>query len=307
MNNNRTETLGETLKRDEYVDRITFSQRVKEELYKQTGQARHCCLAELSAMMDYSGNMDKLEVLSENEMFARKCFTLLEKTFNITGYVFTETENCAKKHFLIRTEDAKEREKLRTALTGETLTERACCKRAYLRGAFLAAGSVNDPGKSYHLEIVAADSQRAERLAGLFKAFGIGARIIGRKNSQVVYIKDGEKIADALNVMEAGLSFMDYENVRIYKGVMNSVNRRVNCETANIGKTVSAAVKQIEAIEYAVGLPEYEELPEPVKEVARLRLSFPEVSLKELGEMCEPKVGKSGVNHRLRKIMELVE
>ena len=289
------------------MDRITFSQRVKEELYKQTGQARHCCLAELSAMMDYSGSMDKLEVLSENEMFARKCFTLLEKTFNITAYALTETENCAKKHFLLKTEDAKEREKLRTALTGETLTERACCKRAYLRGAFLAAGSVSDPGKSYHLEIVAADMERAERLTGLFKAFGIGARIIGRKNSQVVYIKDGEKIADALNVMEAGLSFMDYENVRIYKGVMNSVNRRVNCETANIGKTVSAAVKQIEAIEYAVGLPGYEELPEPVKEVARLRLSFPEVSLKELGEMCEPKVGKSGVNHRLRKIMELVE
>ncbi len=286
---------------------MTFSHGVKQELYKQIGQSRDCELAELSALMEYSGSMEKLEVLSENEMFVRKCFTLLEKTFNITKYVLTENERSGKRHFSLKTDDAEVREKVRAALTGETLTERSCCKRAYLRGAFLASGSVSDPGKSYHLEIVASDTEKAGKLSELFETFDIPAKIIGRKNSQVVYIKDGEKIADALNVMEAGLSFMDYENVRIYKGVMNSVNRRVNCETANIGKTVSAAVKQIEAIEYAVSLPAYEELPEPVKEVARLRLKHPEVSLKELGEMCEPRVGKSGVNHRLRKIMQLVE
>ena len=284
---------------------MSFSHGVKEELYKHIGQARHCELAELSALMEFSGSMADLTVLSENEMFVRKCFTLLEKTFNITGYALTETEKSGRKHYLLSSSDEDEKERVRIALTGSTLTERACCKRAYLRGAFLASGSVSDPGKSYHLEIVAASDEDVERLLKLFEAFEISAKATERKNSQVVYIKDGEKIADALNVMEAGLSFMDYENVRIYKGVMNSVNRRVNCETANIGKTVSAAVKQIEAIEYAVSLPEYEELPEPVKEVARLRLRYPEISLKELGEMCEPRVGKSGVNHRLRKIMEL--
>ncbi|HAG70099.1 MAG TPA: DNA-binding protein WhiA [Lachnospiraceae bacterium] len=286
---------------------MSFSHGVKEELYKHFGQARHCMLAELSALVTFSGDIDELFVISENEMFVRKCFTLLEKTFNITGCTLTEAGKSGRKHFLTGPDEAGVGERLKSALKSETLTERSCCKRAYLRGAFLASGSVSDPGKSYHMEIVAGRIEEAEELVKLFAAFEVPAKITGRKNNQVVYIKDGERIADALNVMEAGISFMDYENVRIYKGVMNSVNRRVNCETANIGKTVSAAVRQIEAIEYATGLPEYEALPEPVKEIARLRLRYPEVSLKELGEMCEPRIGKSGVNHRLRKIIELAD
>ncbi len=286
---------------------MSFSHRVKEELYGHIGQARHCMLSELSALIDFSGSLDTMTVLSENEMFVRKCFTLLEKTFNITGYVLTETDKSGRRYFLLSSDREDELKKIRTALKGETLTERACCKRAYLRGAFLASGSVNDPEKSYHMEIAAGEDEKALLLTELFKTFGISAKIMDRKNSRIVYIKDGEQIANALNVMEAGLSFMDYENVRIYKDVKNTVNRRVNCETANIGKTVSAALKQSEAIRYAVKLPEYEALPDTVKEVAMLRLRFPEVSLKELGEMCDPKIGKSGVNHRLRKIMELAE
>ncbi|MCR4655074.1 MAG: DNA-binding protein WhiA [Lachnospiraceae bacterium] len=286
---------------------MSFSHRVKEELYTHIGQARHCMLSELSALIDYSGSIDSLTVLSENEMFVRKCFTLLEKTFNITGYVCDETGKSGRKHCLLSPENTDEFNRVRTALKGETLTERACCKRAYLRGAFLAAGSVNAPEKSYHLEIAVGDDAKALLLTELFRTFDISAKITDRKNSRIVYIKDGEQIAAALNVMEAGLSFMDYENVRIYKDVKNTVNRRVNCETANIGKAVSAALKQSEAIRYAVKLPEYESLPDTVKEVAMLRLRFPEVSLKELGEMCDPRIGKSGVNHRLRKIMELAE
>lgn len=284
------------------TDRLSFSHKVKEELYKQISPARHCQLAELSALLTFSGGLKRMAVPAENEMFVRKCFTLLEKTFKITGYV---SDGQGGRHDLIGIPDPSG--KIRESLRSSVLLERACCKRAYLRGAFIAAGSVSDPQKSYHFEIAAAEEAEAFVLTELFDTFEIPAKITLRKHSHLVYIKDGEKIADALNVMEAPVALMAFENTRIYKNVANTINRQVNCETANLSKTISAAVKQREAIEYAVKLPAYEELPEPVREVARLRLQFPDVSLKELGEMCDPKVGKSGVNHRLRRIMELAE
>ena len=251
---------------------MSYSHKVKEELYRHIDEARHCQLAELSAMLRFSGQLKApLTIEPENEMFAIKCFTLLQKTFNIQEYV-------------------AESEKVLAALKSELLLQRGCCRRAYLRGAFLASGSVNDPEKSYHLQ-----------------SFSIEGKITKRKNSEVVYLKDGESIVDVLNVMQAPVALMAFENVRILKDMKNNVNRRVNCETANIGKTVSAAVKQRKAIERALTLPEFEELPESVKEAARLRLEFPDLSLKELGQMCEPKVGKSGINHRLRRIIDLVE
>ena len=287
---------------------MSYSHKVKEELYRHIDEARHCNLAELSALLRYSGNLKlPLGIVSENGMFARKCFTLLEKTFNI--------QRCAMGGEKARTEkpgrseqiDPAEGEKIYRTLTSDLLLQHSCCRRAYLRGAFLASGSVNDPEKSYHFEIVAWDAEDAGMLCRLFQSFSIEAKITKRKNSEVVYIKDGESIVDALNVMQAPIALMAFENVRILKDMKNNVNRRVNCETANIGKTVSAAVRQKKAIERAMELSEFEELPESVKEVARLRLEFPDLSLKELGEMCDPKVGKSGINHRLRRIMELVE
>ena len=182
-----------------------------------------------------------------------------------------------------------------------------CCARAFLRGAFLAAGTVSDPAKSYHLEITCPGEREAMQLLTLMDRCGMEPKEMVRKGTPVVYIKEGQQVRDLLAMMGATVAMMDLENARILKGVRGNVNRRVNCETANIGKTVSAALKQSEAIRYAVKLPEYEALPDTVKEVAMLRLRFPEVSLKELGEMCDPKIGKSGVNHRLRKIMELAE
>ena len=268
---------------------MSYSHKVKEELYRHIDEARHCQLAELSALLRFSGQLKApLTIEPENEMFAIKCFTLLQKTFNIQEY-------------------AAESEKILAALKSELLLQRGCCRRAYLRGAFLASGSINDPEKSYHFEIVTEEEEDARLLCKLLQSFSIEGKITKRKNSEVVYLKDGESIVDVLNVMQAPVALMAFENVRILKDMKNNVNRRVNCETANIGKTVSAAVKQRKAIERALTLPEFEELPESVKEAARLRLEFPDLSLKELGQMCEPKVGKSGINHRLRRIIDLVE
>ena len=187
------------------------------------------------------------------------------------------------------------------------LIQNLCCKRAYIRGAFLASGSVSDPEKGYHFEIACNSLEKAEQLCNMIGSFDIEAKVTRRKKNQIVYIKEGAQIVDALNVMEAHVALMNFENIRILKDMRNSVNRQVNCETANLNKTVSAAVKQIEDIQYIKATIGFDQLPEGLTEIAVLRLEQPEATLKELGQMLSPSVGKSGVNHRLRKLSLIAE
>ncbi|MCD8230346.1 MAG: DNA-binding protein WhiA [Clostridiales bacterium] len=189
----------------------------------------------------------------------------------------------------------------------ESLLEYPCCRRAFLRGAFLASGSMSDPGKSYHLEIVCRRQEGAEELRGVMETFEIYPKIIGRKNKSVVYLKDSDSIVDILNVMGASNALMRLENVRIIKDMKNSANRQSNCDTANISKIVRTASRQLEdirLIECRIGL---EELPPLLREMAEVRLEHPEESLQELGAYLNPPVGKSGVNHRLKKLGEIAE
>lgn len=187
------------------------------------------------------------------------------------------------------------------------LIKNSCCQRAFLRGAFLASGSMSDPGKSYHLEIVCTNLFQAEQIQSILLAFEVEARIVQRKKYQVVYMKDGTGISDFLNIVEAHVSLMNFENFRIVKEMRNSVNRRVNCETANIGKTVSASTRQAEDILLLQQKYGFENLPESLREMAEVRLAYPDAPLRELGEYLDPPVGKSGVNHRLRKLGELAD
>ena len=281
---------------------MSFSGSVKEELLGHISKSRHCQLAELAAFLNFSGRVihgkerDFLSFESENEELVRKYFTLAKKTYNIKTSI----------------SDVEERE-----MTGNLFHEdlsvknsylqNACCKRAFIRGAFLTSGSMSDPEKAYHFEIVCNREDRAEQLRDIMNSFGMEAKIVSRKRSYVVYLKEGEQIVDILNIMEAPVALMNLENIRILKEMRNSVNRQVNCETANIHKTVSAAVKQIEDIEYLrekVGL---EHLPLPLQEMAYVRLEHPDAPLKELGTYLVPAVGKSGVNHRLRKLGIMAE
>lgn len=281
---------------------MSFSGSVKEELLGHISKSRHCQLAELAAFLNFSGRVihgkerDFLSFESENEELVRKYFTLAKKTYNIKTSI----------------SDVEERE-----ITGNLFHEdlsvknsylqNACCKRAFIRGAFLTSGSMSDPEKAYHFEIVCNREDRAEQLRDIMNSFGMEAKIVSRKRSYVVYLKEGEQIVDILNIMEAPVALMNLENIRILKEMRNSVNRQVNCETANIHKTVSAAVKQIEDIEYLrekVGL---EHLPLPLREMADVRLEHPDAPLKELGTYLVPAVGKSGVNHRLRKLGIMAE
>lgn len=179
--------------------------------------------------------------------------------------------------------------------------------RAQIREAFLQSGSINDPEKFYHLEIVFTSYEEAERIRSMMEYFDLDGKIVERKGHYVVYLKEGAQIADMLRVMEASLALMEFENVRILKEMRNSINRQVNCEAANLGKTISAAVKQVEDIRFIESSIGLDNLPESLAETAKKRLQYPEAALKELGELMDPPLGKSGVNHRLKKLGELAE
>ena len=179
--------------------------------------------------------------------------------------------------------------------------------RAWLRGAFLTAGSMSDPEKSYHLEWTCKIREDAEGIVHLSKMFEIDGRITKRKGRFVVYLKDSTDIVDMLNVMGAHKSLMEMENVRILKEMRNGVNRQFNCDTANIKKIVRAAGRQVEDIRYIAAQIGLEKLPPALRQMAEVRLEYPDISLQELGEYLDPPVGKSGVNHRLRKLSVIAQ
>ena len=179
--------------------------------------------------------------------------------------------------------------------------------KGLIRDAFLRSGSISDPEKFYHLEIVFSSEEEAKTIQKMLEDFKLDAKIVERKGHYVVYLKEGSQIADMLRIMEAPLALMEFENVRIVKEMRNSINRQVNCEAANLGKTISAAVKQVEDIKFICSKVGLENIPEGLAETAKKRLEYPEATLKELGEFMEPPLGKSGVNHRLKKLSELAE
>lgn len=288
---------------------MSFSGMVKEELAAHISPARHCQLAELAAFFHFGGRLAEdgrhIKFDMENEVIARKCFTLLQKTFNINN-VMQGVDEEKVFHALHLYGDDRQLISLNTPVNA-LLIKNSCCARAYLRGAFLCVGSMSDPEKSYHLEFVCGRPEQAEQLRDIIQEFQIEAKTIKRKKYHVVYLKEGSGIVDLLNVIGAHVSLMNLENLRIVKEMRNSINRRVNCEAANITKTVTAASRQIEDILLIQKHYGFENLPDSLRQMAEIRLEYPEAPLKELGEYLEPAVGKSGVNHRLRKLSEIAE
>ena len=310
---------------------MSFSGKVKEELSRQISTARHCQIAEIAAILSVCGQVSIsandhfcVTVHTENVSVARKYFTLVEKTFNIEAVIHVRKNVYLKKSNVYRVEVPSHEDTVRIlqatkfmspeqeiaddlSVMSRLVIQKECCKRAFLRGTFLAAGSISDPEKGYHFEIVCQDEAKAENLRDIIHTFQIDAKIVLRKKSYVVYVKEGAQIVDMLAIMEANVALMNLENIRILKEMRNSVNRKVNCETANINKTVSAAVKQIEDIRLIKEKTGLHNLNEGLAEIAELRLQYPEATLKELGMMLSPQVGKSGVNHRLRKLSEIAD
>lgn len=308
---------------------MSFSSKMKNDLSRIKFEDKCCQKAELSALIRVSGTIQfkgfkkfKLTIVTENAAIARHIFTLFKKTFSIQTEVLVRKNKTLKKNnsYMMMIENAfdilMELEIIgeENGLLGinhgipENIVAKECCKRSYLRGIFMGGGSVSDPERSYHLELTLHNKKYGEALSHfIMESYELESKFIIRKNNYVLYFKDGDQIVDFLNIIGAHTALLNFENIRIVKEMRNSVNRLVNCETANLNKTVDAAyrqVKDIKLIEEKRGL---EFLPDNLREIAELRVENPDLSLRELGEELQPPVGKSGVNHRLRKIEAIAE
>ena len=310
---------------------MSFSGEVKEELFSQTGRARHCQIAELAAFIRMCGRVTvsahdhfSIQIHTENAWVAKKYAFLLKKIFRVEPDVSVQIHPRVSRPVSYQVLVLRHQEALRVLqavrllkrdgsleeevpLAHSVILQNHCCKRAYVRGAFLAAGSVSDPNRSYHFEIACVSEYEAVQLKDLIRELEVDAKIVKRKKYYVVYVKEGAQISDLLGLMEARKSLLKLENIRIIREMRGSVNRKVNCETANINKTVHAAVKQMEDIRYIRDTAGLSGLSNGLDEMARIRLQYPEATLKELGMMLDPPVGKSGVNHRLRKLSAIAD
>ncbi|HEX7056333.1 MAG TPA: DNA-binding protein WhiA [Bacilli bacterium] len=305
---------------------MSFAAETKKELTMIEDEP--CCeRAELSALIRMNGTVKLsshqrvvLDISTENAAIARRIFTFIKRMFGIQGELIVSKKMRLKKNniYAVRIPHRVQEVLAELFIVSEgfqftpgidkRIISKPCCKRAYLRGAFLAGGSVNNPeGASYHLEIASMYEEHSRALCGLANRFRLNARCIERKKGFICYMKEGEKIIEFLSIIGAHQALFRFEDVRIMRDMRNSVNRIVNCETANLNKTIGASVRQIENIrllEKEIGL---ENLPDKLREVAEIRLTHPDMNLKEVGELLRDKVSKSGVNHRLRKIEEMAE
>lgn len=305
---------------------MSFSHDTRNELARVFAGRLCCQLAELAAIVRLDGTIKidarlgpYLMVTNDSAAAARKVFRMLKNLFQVQAEILIRRQGRLKKgsSYVVRIPPRQQNLEifeelgLRLPEQGAGLrakrgfVRRQCCRRAYLRGAFLAAGSVNNPEGEYHLEISTSDEQAALDICKMINRCGLAAKVSLRKNWFVVYLKESEQIVEFLNLIGAHRALLNFENIRIVKGMRNQVNRLVNCETANLSKVVNAALRQTEnirLIEETIGL---EKLPPRLREIAELRLKHPETSLKELGQMMTIPVGKSGVNHRMRKLEEI--
>ncbi|MBO6206596.1 MAG: DNA-binding protein WhiA [Lachnospiraceae bacterium] len=290
---------------------MSFSSEVKSELDKQIGASRHCQIAEMAAYVANIAKIQdgKLRFHSENDRLLKKVFTLLQKTYSINSDEEGEgsqltVSDAAQVAYVTESVHYAE---MQGGAVSPLLLKNSCCRRAYLRGCFACIGSMSDPEKSYHLEFYCSGDMQAGQLLEVLQEFGIMARSTVRKGHTIVYLKESEAIAEFLNVAGAVQAMMELENLRIEKELRGDANRRVNCDTANIQKTLNAAERQLEDIRYLERYYGLQRLNDPLRQMAEVRLEYPEATLAELGELLDPHVGKSGVNHRLRKLSEIAE
>ena len=307
---------------------MSFSHDVRNELARVMPEKECCGKAELAALLASAtivigsgDNECNLRVRVEHAATARKIFKLLKESYGLQSMVHIENykrfgktkiyevntyfsaDNLSILQELHLIEDNNNNKNQ----PGPHLTRKTCCKRSYLRGIFLSRGFVNRPENDYHLEIVFIDGKMATQVQKLLARFDIEARIFERKNTLVLYIKESEKIGDFLRVVGANRALLEFENVRIIKSMRNTVNRQVNCETANLAKTIDASVRQIDLINRAREKKGWKNLPPQLKELALLRVNYPDYTLKELGELTDPPLSKPGVAYRMRRLEKIAE
>ncbi|MGM0471901.1 MAG: DNA-binding protein WhiA [Bacillota bacterium] len=307
---------------------MSFSEEVKNEVARIDIECECCGWSELAALVKSNGSLKivsqqlALEISSQQAAVARRIYKLLKERFNLLTkiivrrnmyldkdnyYIIKLPPQQGVKDLLLNCGLIQDNYRLNYSIK-EGLVQNQCCQRAYLRGCFLGGGSINDPESSYHLEIRVYNYNYAQQLVELAAAnFGLGFKLRPRNDDYLLYLKNSEEIVKLLNVIGAHSALLDYENIKVLKEVRNQVNRIVNCETANLNKTIAAARKQIENIKLIEQFKGWDALSSGLQEIAKLRLNNPYASFKELGELLDPNLSKSGVNHRLRRINQLAD
>lgn len=304
---------------------MSFAADVKKELTTLEVHREHA-KAELAALIRMNGSLSLtnhqfvLNVQTENAAIARRIYTLLKDHFDVRSELLVRRKMKLKKNNVYIVRLKQETERVLTELdimddmmfhshVSNEIMGNAQKMRSYLRGAFMASGSVNNPETSrYHLEIYSIYEEHNQDICDMLNYYDLNARTLERRNGYIAYLKGAEKIADFLTLIGATNSMLKFEDVRIVRDMRNSVNRLVNCETANMNKTIDAASKQIDNIHFIENHVGLQALPEKLQEIAELRLEHPEISLKELGEMIPSgAISKSGINHRIRKINEFAD
>ncbi|OIK09117.1 DNA-binding protein WhiA [Bacillus sp. MUM 13] len=285
------------------------------------GKAELCSLIRMNGSLSFSNRKLVVDIQTENAAIARRIYTLLKKSYVVQVELLVRKKMKLKKNnvYIVRMSSGGQAVLQDLKIMGASyeiqhgiskeVVGKKCCKRAYLRGAFLAGGSVNNPEtSSYHLEIFSLYKEHNDALCELMNEFGLKAKTLERKKGFITYLKEAEKIAEFLSIAGAHSALLRFEDVRIVRDMRNSVNRLVNCETANLNKTIGASLRQVEnirLIDQTVGL---SILPDKLREIAELRVAYQDVTLKELGEMVSGGIiSKSGINHRLRKIDEIAD
>lgn len=302
----------------------SFSTQTRNEVARMTGEKDCCRRAELAGILRAAGSLHlgagrslSVQIETDNAAVARRCLRLV-RSLGVDAQVLLHTRRLGRRQrYQVRLKDGEELQRLlrevevfdhlgrlRTGMP-RRLLGRTCCRRAYLRGAFMAGGSVSHPERQHHLELGTHTAEDAATLEWLMDSFGIQARRTERRDRPLVYLKDAEAIVQFLRVIGASQSLLAYENVRILREMRSSVNRLVNAETANLNKTIHAAMEQVEDILFLERTQGLEPLPPALRELARLRLEYPDLSLRELGEQMNPPLSKSAVNHRMRRLQSL--
>lgn len=304
---------------------MSFASEMKNELTRievneENAKAELSALIRMNGALSLSNQQFVINVQTENATTARRIYSLIKKVFNVEVELLVRKKMKLKKNNIyicrIKVRAREILDELGILKSGvftheidEALIHDDEMRRSYLRGAFLAGGSVNNPEtSSYHLEIFSLYEDHSEGITQLMNKYELNAKHLERKKGSIAYLKEAEKISDFLSLIGGYQALLKFEDVRIVRDMRNSVNRLVNCETANLNKTVSAAMKHVESIrliDQEIGL---DNLPERLREIAKLRVEHQEVSLKELGEMMTSgNISKSGVNHRLRKLNEMAD
>ena len=296
---------------------MSFSSDTKKELCKSN--PRPCCaLAEMYGVLLYCNTFTnrEIKIITESRALARRLPRLMKRVFGLAFDAQPSEGEKGKLNFAINSPEKIKKifaaygydsEKLIAHQVNLSVLEDNCCRVSFIRGAFLTGGSVTDPEKRYHLELVTDHYNVSRGTFALLLDMGFTPKDISRNGNYIIYFKQSEAIEDFLTTIGAPVAAMKVMSAKIEKDLRNSVNRRVNCEAANVGKTAFAALDQIRAIEKLERAGILETLPEKLKETARLRKENPEVSLSELAGMLSPPVSKSCLNHRLRKLIKLAE